>query len=69
MYWLGFTLLSLPAFAWMFLGYQWNWYGTADAMNQLASGLVAAFIVATISAGALVYLRRPALESLEIACY
>jgi hypothetical protein len=68
-YWLGCTLLALPACAWMFLGYQLNWYGTGDAMNQFTSGLLAAFIVAAISAAALVYLRRPVLEALEIACY
>ena len=68
-YWLGFTLLALPASAWMFLGYQWNWYGAGDLINAFASGLLAVFVVALMSVCALVYVRRPVLSALEIACY
>ena len=68
-YWLGCVLLSLGVIPWLFDAYDWNWYSEPSVPNQLASGFVAAFVVAVISAAVLVYRRRPAFGALETACY
>lgn len=68
-YWLGCTTLALPALGWMFIGYQWNWYSTYGTSYQFASGCLAAFILAAVSAGFLAYRRLHALKALEVACY
>ena len=68
-YWLGCALLALATLSWLFDAYDWNWYSESNVTNEIATGFLAGFVIAAISAAVLVYLRWPAVGALEIGCY
>jgi hypothetical protein len=70
LYWLGCTAGSFGATGLLFANYRWNWVGASHTDNGgFASGLLAAFVIALISARLLVRWRRASLTGVEIVLY